>query len=258
MSGIDNLLRLDGRVAAVTGAGRGFGEQSARELAMLGASVAIVELDQDLGDGVAAELREAGGTAFAAPCDVSDPGQVAAAFADVERELGPVDILVNNAGVAAFTSFLETTEDEWDQLFAVNLTGTYLCCKATLPAMVDREFGRIVNISSIAGKRGGGFLGRTPYSASKAGVLGLTKALAREFAGNGVTVNAIAPGSMDTEMTKILRTDAELRARIESIVPMGRRGVVQDVADAVCFLCSDLASYFTGETVNVDGGVSME
>ncbi len=258
MSGIDDLVRLEGRVAAVTGAGRGFGQQSARELANLGASVAIVELEQDVGGQVAAELEEAGGTAFATPCDVSDPQQVAAAFSSVERELGPVDILVNNAGVGGTTPFLETTEDEWDRLFAVNLTGTYLCCKATMPGMVERGFGRIVNISSIAGKRGGGFLGRTPYSASKAGVLGLTKALAREFAAKGVTVNAIAPGSMDTEMTKILRTDHELRARIESIIPMGRRGAIQDVADAVCFLCSDLASYFTGETINVDGGVSME
>ncbi len=258
MSAVDDLVQLEGRVAAVTGAGRGFGEQSARELANLGASVAIVELEQGLGEQVATELNQTGFTAFAAPCDVSDPGQVTAAFQSVERELGPVDILVNNAGIAARTSFLETTEAEWDQVFAVNLTGTYLCCKATMPGMVERGFGRIVNISSIAGKRGGGFLGRTPYSASKAGVLGLTKALAREFATDGITVNAIAPGAMDTEMTKILRTDHELRARIESFVPLGRRGVIQDVADAVAFLCSDLASYFTGETINVDGGVSME
>ncbi|MCY4088292.1 MAG: SDR family NAD(P)-dependent oxidoreductase [Actinomycetia bacterium] len=258
MSGVDDLIRLDGRVAAVTGSGRGFGKRSACELAALGASVAIVELEEDLGAQVAAQLQASGGTACAVRCDVSDPGQVAAAFASVERELGPVDILVNNAGAATFTPFLEVTEDEWDHVFAVNLTGTYLCCKATMPGMAERGFGRVVNISSIAGKRGGGFLGRTPYAASKAGILGLTRALAREFAADGVTVNAIAPGPMDTEMTKILRTDHRLRAKIEAIVPLGRRGTIQDVADAVCFLCSDLASYFTGETLNVDGGVSME
>ena len=154
--------------------------------------------------------------------------------------------------------FLETTEADWDLLVGVNLTGTFLCTRAVVPAMRESSWGRIVNISSIAGKRGGGFLGRTPYSAAKAGVLGFTKALARELAGDGITVNAIAPGPVDTDMTKILREDDELLARIVANVPLERRGLPHEIADAVCLLCSGAGGYMTGETLNIDGGVAME
>lgn len=249
---------LDGRCAVVTGGGRGFGEQIAVELADLGAAVAVADVDGEAGERCAERLRRYGARALAVRCDVADFEAVQEAFARIAHELGPVDVLVNNAGIVTFTRFLETTEEEWDHVFAVDYTSLYNCCQAVVPGMLERRFGRIVNISSVAGKRGGGFLGTTAYSAAKAGVLGFTKALARELAPHGVTVNAVAPGAMDTEMTRILRDDQELLGRVLAAIPLGRRGEIQDVADAVAFLCSDLASYLTGETINVDGGVLME
>lgn len=253
-----DALSLNGRHAAVTGAGRGMGAEISRELAALGASVSLLDIDIDNATEVADELTRSGHDARAFRCDVSEPEAVASAFAEVARASSPPHILVNNAGVASFVPFLETTEADWDMLVAVNLTGTYLCSRAVLPAMRAARWGRIVNISSIAGKRGGGFLGRTPYSAAKAGVLGFTKALARELAAEGITVNAIAPGPMDTEMTKVLREDTAMLERIEANVPLARRGLPHEVADAVCVLCSGIGSYMTGETINVDGGIGME
>jgi len=251
-------LWLAGRVAAVTGAGRGFGEQIAVDLAALGAAVCALDVDADAGARVAERIEAAGGRAVAACCDVSDFAAVQTAFAEAGSALGGVDVLVNNAGIVSFTDFLETTEAEFDRMFAVDYTGPFNCCKAVVPGMVERGFGRVVNVSSIAAKRGGGFLGRSLYSAAKAGLLGFTKALARELAPYGITVNAVAPGAMDTEMTRRLREDEQLLAQVVAAIPMGYRGSIQDVADAVCFLASDLASYVTGETIDVDGGVMME
>ena len=251
-------VSLAGHHAAVTGAGRGIGAQTARELASLGASISLLDLNLEWAEGVAAELAEQGHEARAFACDVAEPTSVKAAFEAVAKASSAPDILVNNAGITSFVPFLETTEADWDTLVGINLTGTFLCTQAALPPMRERGWGRIVNISSIAGKRGGGFLGRTPYSAAKAGVLGFTKALAREVAGDGVTVNAIAPGPMDTDMTQILREDEELLGRIVANVPLQRRGLPYEIADAVCVLCCGLGSYMTGETINVDGGVAME
>jgi len=246
------------RCAAVTGAGRGFGEQAAFELARLGAAVAVLDVDADAAERCAARLSRAGARALALACDVSDDDAVQRAFEQAGAELAPVDILVNNAGIVSTTPFLELTVKEFDRVLAVDYTSMWSCCRAVVPGMVERRFGRIVNISSVAGKRGGGFLGRSAYAAAKAGVIGFTKALARELAPYGVTVNAIAPGAMDTEMTRALNDDPALLARVLSVVPLGRRGAIQDVADAVAFLSSDLSSYLTGETLNVDGGVTME
>jgi len=248
--------RLDGRVAVVTGAGRGFGAAIAAELAGLGAQVALLDIDEAAAVEAAAALPAGLGHAFT--CDVGDPASVAAAFAAVRAQLGPVDILVNNAGIVSTTPFLELTEAEWDRVFRIDYTSLYLCCREVAPAMVERGSGRIVNISSLAGKRGGGFLGKAAYSSAKAGVIGFTKALARELAAAGVTVNAVSPGAMDTEMTKALRDNPELLARVVATIPLGARGTIQDVTDAVVFLCTDAASYLTGETIDVDGGVSME
>jgi NAD(P)-dependent dehydrogenase (short-subunit alcohol dehydrogenase family) len=255
---VSGELGLGGRVAVVTGAGRGFGERIAEELAALGAAVGVLDVDAGAGERCAERLRAAGGAAVAAAGDVADYDGVQAAFAEIARALGPVEILVNNAGIVSLTDFLETTVEEFDRVFAVDYTGPYNCCKAVVPGMVERRFGRIVNVSSIAGKRGGGFLGRSLYAGAKAGVLGFTKALARELAPYGILVNAVAPGAMDTEMTAVLRDDPELLAKVEASIPLGYRGEVQDVADAVVFLVSDLASYLTGETIDVDGGVTME
>jgi 3-oxoacyl-[acyl-carrier protein] reductase len=252
------LLSFAGRCAVVTGAGRGFGEQIALDLAALGAAVGVLDVDGEAASACAGRLGEGGARAAAAACDVADLAGVRSAFEVLTVELGGVDILVNNAGIAAFTPFLETTEEEFDRIFAINYTGIYNCCQAVVAGMVDRRYGRIVNIASVAGKRGGGFLGRVTYSSTKAGVIGFTKALARELAPHGITVNAVAPGAMDTEMTKVLRENDELLARVLAAIPMGRRGEIQDVSDAVCFLASDLAGYMTGETIDVDGGVTME
>jgi NAD(P)-dependent dehydrogenase (short-subunit alcohol dehydrogenase family) len=252
------LETLAGRCAAVTGAGRGFGEQAATELARLGAAVAVLDVDADAAERCSARLSRGGARALALTCDVSDDDAVRRAFEQSAAELGPVDILVNNAGIVSTTPFLELTVEEFDRVLAVDYTSMWSCCRAVVPGMVERRFGRIVNISSVAGKRGGGFLGRSAYAAAKAAVIGFTKALARELAPYGITVNAIAPGAMDTEMTRALSDDPALLARVLSVVPLGRRGEIQDVADAVVFLSSDLASYLTGETLNVDGGVTME
>jgi 3-oxoacyl-[acyl-carrier protein] reductase len=246
-------LGLDGRIVVVTGAGRGFGERIAQELAGLGARVAALDIDGDAAARVGANVRGLG-----LACDVSIPEDVERAFAAILDELGAPDVLVNNAGIASSTPFLELTAEEWDRLLSVDLTSMMLCAKQVVPAMVERRFGRIVNMSSIAGKRGGGFVGRCAYAAAKAGVLGFTKALARELAPHRVTVNAVAPGAMDTEMTKVLTIDPEVLAKVIATIPMGYRGAIQDASDAVVFLCSDLASYLTGETINVDGGLLME
>ena len=245
---------LDGRCAVVTGAGRGFGERIAAELDALGATVAVLDLDEAAAQRSAAQLARG----LAVACDVGDEASVRAAFAAVRRELGTVDILVNNAGIVSTTHFLDLEEAEWDRVLRVDYTSMYLTCREVAAEMVAQRYGRIVNISSVAGKRGGGFIGRPAYAAAKAGVIGFTKALARELAPAGVTVNAVAPGAMDTEMTKVLREDAALLAQVLSAIPLGERGTIQDVADAVSFLCSEAASYLTGETIDVDGGVLME
>ena len=245
--------RLDGRCAVVTGGGRGFGERIAEQLAGLGATVAVLDVDLE-----AAERTAAAVGGIAVRCDVGDEASVREAFAQVRSELGPVDALVNNAGIASFTPFLQSSEEEFDTVFRVDYTSMFLTCREVVPAMLERRHGRIVNLSSVAGKRGGGFLGTAVYSSAKAGVLGFTKALAKEVGHAGVTVNAVAPGAMDTEMTKVLRDDHELLAKVEATIPLGRRGTIEDVADAVVFLCSDAAAYVTGETIVVDGGVVME
>jgi 3-oxoacyl-[acyl-carrier protein] reductase len=255
---MSSRISLAGRHAAITGAGRGIGAQTARELAGLEASVSVLDIELDRAESVATELAGDGHEAAAFECDVADPASVEAAFDAITSATAAPDILVNNAGATSFVTFLDTTEAEWDHLVSVNLTGTFLCTRAAIGQMRERGWGRIVNISSIAGKRGGGFLGRTPYSAAKAGVLGFTKALAREVASDGVTVNAIAPGPMDTDMTQILREDEALLRKIVANVPLQRRGLPYEVADAVCLLCSGLGDYMTGETLNIDGGVAME
>ena len=246
--------RLDGRCAVVTGGGRGFGERIALELAALGAAVAVLDIDE------AAAQRSAAGLAhgLAVACDVGDEASVRSAFAAVRRDLGSVDILVNNAGVVSTTPFLQLDEEEWDRVFRIDYTSMYLTCREVAATMVEQRYGRIVNLSSLAGKQGGGFLGKAAYVAAKAGVIGFTKALARELAPAGVTVNAVAPGAMDTDMTKVLRDDHALLARVLAVIPLGERGTIQDVADAVVFLCTGAASYLTGETIDVDGGVLME
>ncbi len=251
-------ISLSGRTAIVTGAGRGFGEQISVDLAALGARVGVLDVDSEAGNACAESIRNSGGAAVSVAADVASRDEVERAFVEVRKTFGDPDILVNNAGIVSMTPFLETSVAVWDRVLAVDYTGPFICSQVAVPAMIERGYGRIVNISSVAGKRGGGFLGTSAYATAKAGLLGFTKALARELAPHGITVNAVAPGAVDTEMTKVLRTDHERLAQILSVIPTGRRGEIQDIADVVAFLASDLSSYMTGETINVDGGLLME
>lgn len=250
---------LAGRAAVVTGAGRGFGEQIAVELAALGAAVCALDVDAESGSRCAARIEAAGGRAVAVACNVADYDAVQTAFGRIRQELGEADILVNNAGIASFIPFLDTTEEEFDRVFAVNYSGTFNCCKAAVPAMVERRFGRIVNISSVAGKRGGGFLGRTLYSAAKAGVIGFTKALAKEVGRHCITANCVSPATTETDATR-----AWIQAQGEQIMRgyplakgLNRLGQPSDIANAVAFLASERAEWITGQVLSVNGGYSM-
>lgn len=247
-----DLLMLSGRRALVTGAARGFGFETAMHLRSLGASVAMLDVEREHVESAAAPLA-----ALAVSADIADAGQVRAAWEVVERELGGVDILVNNAGIASSRTLLELDYGEWSRVQAVNVDGLFHLCSLALPGMVERRFGRIVNVSSIAGLRGGGNVGRVAYATSKAAVVGFTKAVAREYARSGVTCNAVAPGGMDTEMTRALAEDPARLARVLESIPLGYRGGALDVAGAIAFLVSGLAGYITGETLIVDGGVMM-
>ena len=196
--------------------------------------------------------------ALAVSGDVTSSEDVARGFATVEQTLGPISILVNNVGMASATPLPEMSREEWDTVIEVNLTSMFVCCKAVVPDLIRRQRGAIVNISSSAAKRGGGFLTTTAYASAKAGVIGFTKALARELARFGVRANCVAPAVFETDMTAILKTDQELRRRVLAAIPMGKCGQPRDVAAAVVFLASEDAAYITGETINVDGGLMME
>lgn len=245
------MARLDGKVAVVTGAARGIGEAVARALAREGATAVLADRD---GTGVAeaaARLVRSGARASAFPLDVGDAGSVAAVFQQIHDVHGRLDILVNNAGVARIESFLDHSLEAWDLTLRVNLTGTFLCGQAAARLMARGAGGAIVNIASISGQRGGN--GRAAYGASKAGVIGLTKVMAVDLAPHGIRVNAIAPGPIETEMTRTGHT-AESRAAYHRLVPQGRYGSTDDIAAAVVFLVSSESGYITGHVLNVDGG----
>ena len=244
---------LEGRVALVTGGARGIGKAIALRLAEGGAKVAIVDVTE-AGAGAARELAEATGretTFFKA--DISQEDQAKAAVAAVEQALGPVDILVNNAGITRDGLLLVMGENDWDAVLAVNLKGAFLMSKAVLRGMIKRRQGSIVSISSVVGRRGNA--GQANYSAAKAGLIGLTKSLAREVASRNVRVNAVAPGYIETEMTAALPEAA--RTALISQIPLGRIGTPETVAEAVAFLAGDTASFITGAVLAVDGGLGI-
>jgi 3-oxoacyl-[acyl-carrier protein] reductase len=240
---------LDGKVALVTGGSRGIGAAISRELARAGAKVAVnYRAGQEAADEVAGEI---GGLAVLA--DVSNAEEVKALIERVEGELGDIDAVVNNAGITRDTLIARMTDDEWETVIDTNLRGTFNTCRAVSRKMLRRRAGSIVNLSSVVGLHGNP--GQANYAASKAGIIGLTKALARELGSRGVRVNAIAPGYISTELTDVLPEEA--RGLILQNTPLGRLGEPEDVAGAVRFLCSDEAAFITGEVLLVDGGLGM-
>jgi 3-oxoacyl-[acyl-carrier protein] reductase len=243
---------MEGRVALVTGASRGIGRSVAVALAGRGVRVVAGARD-DHARAVADDIRAAGGQATAVALDVTEPASVEAAVTAALDGYGRVDILVNNAGIARDQLALRLTREDWDAVLATNLTAAFLCAQAVLKTMIRQRSGRIVNITSVVGQAGNA--GQTNYAASKAGLIGLTKALALEVASRNITVNAVAPGLIDTDMTRALAEGAhqDWAARI----PLRRLGTPEEVAGAVLFLASDEASYITGHVLAVNGGMYM-
>jgi 3-oxoacyl-[acyl-carrier protein] reductase len=243
---------LADRVAIVTGASRGIGRAIALGLAARGAVVVAVAR----GGGAATVARDAvdaGGRAEALALDVTDSAAVDTAFIGLARRLGRIDVLVNNAGIARDQLLLRLKRADWDAVIQTNLTAAFTCAQAVLKPMLRQKSGRIINISSVVGQMGNA--GQANYAASKAGLIGFSKALAREVASRNITVNVVAPGMIDTDMTRGMTDDA--REQLLAQIPLGRIGAPEDVAGAVCFLASDQAAYITGQVLGVNGGMYM-
>jgi 3-oxoacyl-[acyl-carrier protein] reductase len=246
-------MLFEGKVSIVTGASQGIGEAIAEELAREGAHVALVDVQQEKLEALAARFRAAGWKASARVADVTRLDGVVAVVEDILRDLGRIDHLVNNAGITRDNLLLRMKEEEWDAVIGVNLKGSWNFAKAVIRPMIAARGGRIVNIASVVGL--GGNPGQSNYAASKAGVMGFSRALAREVASRGITVNCVAPGYIATAMTE--RLPEEIKKAFMDNIPLKRFGLPKEVASAVKFLLSDEAAYITGQVINVNGGLYM-
>jgi 3-oxoacyl-[acyl-carrier protein] reductase len=246
------MLELTGKIAIVTGASRGIGRAIALMLASRGAVVVGAARGENAA-GTAADIRAAGGQADVASVDVNDPASVDAMVTATLARHGRVDILVNNAGITRDQLMLRMKRDDWDQVIATNLTSAFTCVQAVLKPMIKQRAGRIISISSVVGEMGNA--GQANYAASKAGLIGFSKAVAREVASRNVTVNVVTPGPIESDMTKAITEKAQ--TEWAAAIPLGRLGTANDVAAAVCFLASDEAAYITGQVLAVNGGMYM-
>ena len=246
-------MNLSARVAIVTGSGQGIGREIALTLAEHGASVVISDINAASANEVAAEIVARNAKSIAITADVTVQEEVASLVDQTVSAFGQIDILVNNAGIARDTLLMRMSSTDWDQVLATNLKGAFLCTQAVMRHMMKQRWGRIINIASVVGLIGNS--GQANYAAAKAGLMGLTKTTAREVAARGVTANAIAPGFIDTEMTRKLSDNAKQEFLRQ--IPLGYAGLPKDVANAVVFLASEQAGYITGHVLNVDGGMVM-
>ena len=246
-------MSLNGRVAFITGASQGIGHACALKLAQHGAAVAVAARSQEKLEQLAHQISSTGAKAAAFPLDVTNEEQVKSAFKSAIAHFEKIDILVNNAGITHDQLIMRMKRSDWDAVLNTNLTSAYLCTQQAIPPMLKQRWGRIINITSIFGQMGQA--GQANYASSKAGLIGLTMAVAREVASRNITCNAVAPGFIDTAMTASLAED--LKQTAVKLIPLGRVGTAEDVANAVAFLASEESSYITGHVLNVNGGMLM-
>ena len=246
-------MSLKGKIALITGGAQGIGSIISKELAGQGAHVVLGDINQEGAEETAAEIKNNGGKASAVKIDVSNATDVRRVFDSILNEYKPIDIVVNNAGITRDGLLLRMKEVDWDLVLNINLKGSFLCSQQAIKQMLKQKSGSIVNIASIVGVMGN--FGQANYSASKAGLIGFTKTLAREVAPRGIRANAVAPGFIDTEMTRVL--EDSIRLKLIEQIPLARLGQPEDVARCVSFLVSENASYITGQVINVNGGMLM-
>lgn len=246
-------MTVSGRIAFVTGASQGIGRACALQLAKTGAAVALSARNEEKLNAVAAEIHSAGGSAQCFPLDVGEEEQIKSGIKAAIAHFGKIDILVNNAGITHDQLLMRMKRADWDSVLNTNLTSAYLCTQQVISSMLKQRWGRIINVSSVFGQMGQA--GQVNYASSKAGLIGLTMAIAREVASRNITCNAVAPGFIDTPMTSVLSD--EFKQKALDVIPLGRIGTPEDVAHAVAFLASEEASYITGHVLNVNGGMLM-
>ena len=246
-------MKLAGKIALITGAAQGIGKAIALLFAKNGADIIVADIFLEKAQETAKEIEAIGQKAMAIKVDVANPKEIEQMVQSILERFGQIDILINNAGITRDKLILRMTEEEWDAVLDINLKGTFLCTRAVIRHMAKRRFGKIVNIASVVGLMGNA--GQANYSASKAGVIGLTKTLAREFAQRGIHVNAIAPGYIETPMTDAIPEKA--KEEMKRMIPMERLGRPEDVAEGALFLVSEASSYITGQILNINGGLYM-